>query len=245
MVSRRDRALLAAVVGTLLLTNPAWAFPHGGVTKVTYEYRAEPVDDLAAAVVDYDRYVARGESILSCRPDGIDHRVCLFERRVGPNGTLTVDANATVSVDDGRLNYPYEYVYFGGSAFHRPRANVTDGGVVLSFRRVAPETVVGRYAAPANSSVVPAAVRRAVEEGSANATLAVRRGTARADRRTDRYEEFAPGLIERGGEFYWVEYGGPHARPAVPPRALTAFRVLAVCAGVALLFYAFQSPDGG
>lgn len=244
MDSRHDRALLAAVVGVVLLSNPAWAFPHGGGTELTYEYRAERVDDLTSAVVDFDEHAAERRSILDCGAGPVDDRLCLFERRVGPNGTLYLESGSPVHVRGGRLSYPYEYVYFGGTAFYRPRANVTDGGVVLSFRRVAPETVAERYAAPANSSVVPAAVRRAVDDGRASATLAVRRGTARAERRTDRHEEFTPGLLERGGEFYWVEHSGPHARPVVPGWAIAALRVLAVCCGAALLFYAVQPPDG-
>ena len=246
MVSRRDRALLAAVVGALLVLNPVWAFPHGGGTRLTYEYHAEPVDadDLAAAVVDHDEYATERRSILTCPPRVVADRLCAFERRVGPNGTFRVDAGANVSVTDGRLDSPYEYVYFGGSAFHRPRANVTDGGVVLSFRRVSPETVATRYAVPADSSVVPAAVRRAIDRGTAETTFTVRRGSARAERLTDRHEAFGTGLLRRGGEYYWLEYGGPNPRPVVPGWALAVFRVLAVCCGGALTFYAVQSPDG-
>ena len=243
MVSRRDRALLAAVVGTLLVLNPVWAFPHGGETRLTYEYRAHPVDDLAAAVVDHDEHAAERRSILTCRPGVVDNRLCAFERRVGPNGTLRVDA-PEADAADGRLDYPYEYVHFGGSAFHQPRAEVTDGAVVLSFRRVSPETVAEEYAVPANSSVVPSAVRRALDDGTASVTLTVRRGTARAERLTDRHEEFGTGLFRRGGEYYWLEYGGPHPRPVVPGWALSVFRVLAVCCGIALVFYAVQTPHG-
>ena len=243
MVSRRDRALLAAVVGTLLVLNPVWAFPHGGETRLTYEYRAHPVDDIAAAVVDHDEYAAERRSILTCRPGVVDNRLCAFERRVGPNGTLHIDAPSDVAVTDGQLNYPYEYVYFGGSAFYRPRANVSDGAVVLSFRRVTPETVAEEYAIPADSGVVPSAVRRAVDDGAANATLTVRRGTAHAERLTDRYEEFGTGLFRRGGNYYWVEYSGPNPRPVVPGWALTTFRALAVLCGGGLVFYAIQPPD--
>ena len=243
MVSRRDRALLAAVVGTLLVLNPVWAFPDGGQTRLTYEYRAEPVDDLAAAVVDHGEYAVDGHLVLTCRPGGVDDRSCVFERRIGPNGTLRVDAPSNVSVEGGRLHSSYEYVYFGGSAFHRPRTTVENGAIVLSFRRVDAEAVAEQYAVPADSSVVPAAVRRAIDDGTASATLTVGRGTARAERLTDRYGEFGTGLFRRGGEYYWMEYGGPNPRPVVPRWALATFRALAVLCGGGLVFYAVQSPD--
>ena len=50
-----------------------WVFPHGGGTRLTYEYHAEPVDadGLVAAVVDHDAYATERRSILTCPPGGV------------------------------------------------------------------------------------------------------------------------------------------------------------------------------
>jgi hypothetical protein len=247
MVSRHDRALLAAVVGTLLVLNPLWAFPHGGGAKLTYEYRAEPVDALPSAVLEYDEHAAERRAILRCRPGGVDDRLCVFERRVGPNGTLRVplDSAARASTVDGRLNYPYEFVSFGGSAFYRPRATVSNGSVALSFERVSAETVAEWHAVPATAGVVPDAVRRALDDGAATATITVGGDSATAERRRERYEKYGSALVERDGEYYRVRYSGPHRRPVVPGWALSALRALAVAVGLGLAFYAVQTPERG
>lgn len=220
----RDRALLMFGLGILLVLNPVYLFPGGIPGEKTYTYRAERVDTY------YEfRDAVRPSAVLDCS-DGISHRECVQARRVGYGGTVTVDNDTAVRLEDDErgLFFGYDYVWFD-EGLARPTATVDNGTLVLSTEPRSRTAVLEEFAV--EYADLPAVGRRAVRHGSASTTRWVRLGED-VEPAVPEHERF----VERNGSFYAITRDPGERWQPVPGWVLTLVRFGGVGGGVALAF---------
>ncbi len=220
----RTRALLLFSLGIVLVLNPVYLFPGGVPGEKTYTYRAEQVEthyDFADAV--------RPSAVLDCS-GSIHHRECVLARQVGYGGTLRVNNDTSVHLEDDErgLFFGYDYVRFD-EGYARPNATVQNGTLVLSNEPRSQTLVLREYAV--EHERLPPIGKRAVRNGSASTTRRIRLGED-VEPAVAEYER----LVEYDGTFYVItRYPGEWKRP-VPEWLLTLVRFLGVGGGAALAF---------
>ncbi len=145
MSPRRTIALLAVVVGVLLLTNPIWVFPNEGDTRYTYERSALVVENGSFVYAGADRSGFRERNALTpiaCQLHETEQpRACAFDYHLVDHGPVTAqDQLSGVEPDFARLR--------GGYYRRIVNRSVTDDNQYLTHdvREVAPRTILAETA---------------------------------------------------------------------------------------------------
>lgn len=240
MFSAYDSALVMVAVGVALMLSPVYFYPHGGPRHVTQEFRADRV--AVAALDDADVIDLADADVLLCTGT-IHRRACLLERRIGPNGTLSVDDTTLYRDEDGdtQASSDYQYVYLDGG-FYEPRVSEANGSAMLRLQPVNKSTVTRRLATEIRWT--HPVVRRAVKNGSAKTTVTI---TEREPQRTelDELRDAARTLVRSDDEYYVVHRVGYENRPVFLAKYLGLVQTAAVFVGGGLIFIAFQFPRVG
>ncbi|WP_135852697.1 hypothetical protein [Halorussus salinus] len=237
MVSAHDAGIGLAILGVLLLLNPMYLYPDGGPDRVTFELRAERVN---ASALDDSNLIATGDSAVAACTGTAHRRSCLFERRVGANGTLTVEETRLYRDGDGEVavSADYRYVYLDGE-FYEPRAEAVGGSAVLRLERVNRTVLVRAFSTEFEAA--PPLVRRAVRNGSAAKTLTVTERTPR-EATVDRIRLATPALVRYDGEYVAVRQVRYERRRFALAKYLSYLQTAAFFVGLGLVVYAFQLP---
>jgi hypothetical protein len=219
-MDRERHAALLVLLGALLLSNGAWAYPDGVSYADRYAYEAErTADPETDAVADCDFYP-------------LHSRACAVANRLADGEEIRYDAAADGTGIETPLPAGYDYVQTYGNDYYRPTERIENGTVVLGLEPVARERVLRSVAE--NYSEVRPVVRRAVDEGRTTVTLPG--GTPARNRQ----------FVERDGAFYTVRASRTGRVPTgwgwrEPPRIVVeAIRLTGWIGGAALLVRAGQ-----
>lgn len=237
MVSAHDAGIGLAILGVLLLLNPVYLYPHGGPQEKTLQFEAERVG--TSDLGDVSILDVADSSVLVCTGT-TNRRECLFERRVGTNGSLTVENVTFYRTEDGEMrSYThYLYVYLDGG-FYEPRAEETNGSVVLRLERVNETTVTQTFTTEFEHALP--VLQRAIENGSATKTLTVTEPNPR-EVTLDRLRSATPALVRSGEEYYVVRRVSYESRRFALAKYLSYLQTAAFFVGLGLVVYAFQLP---
>lgn len=214
MVSESNfaRGLIGVAIAVLLAINPL-LLPGSLPVSLTYHVTAteiQPNTSIAVAAANQDD----GHTVIECLTGTIPPtRSCLFERRVGPNGTFIINSpGVRGAIDSNRSNY--QYVRLRGELYD-PRVARRNSSIVLSLTRVAPVTVAQQYAYPL--SYVPEGVKDAINSGKANTTVPAPSRDEQIPTHAEQMRQFYNAIVRANGQYYAVKAGAnsPHPDPTV------------------------------
>jgi hypothetical protein len=231
------RALLAILVGGLLLTNPAWLVPAADDPR--HVYRASPADprDVRA---DAGILVCPGDSGPTGRGNGTGSgddgrsRACATERRALTDGVA-------VGRDPEAFADRPAFVYFvAADRYVRPGVRWVDGARIATGVPVASESVRDGVARDGTEAFDPPAAA-VVEEALATGVARSRTRVELAARRPD-----GPVVVDRGDSYVAVRRTGTERTGPLDSRGrVWAFRGGLAALGLALVGGGLRRRRGG